>query len=179
MIYTAAINKQYRQINDLVNKISKETGVEKSVVIHFLSTDLERIFNNKIQIHTLSLKNLDTNFNELLVKEQQLIQAIDKKKSDIKDAKGRILKLNEDYENKLNQLEELQIQLIELRSKFKNISSSLSELEKDKKHVEYKTMMKSHHLKEKSDFQSIKIGWILSVFTLIAIIIATLLILNK
>ncbi len=179
MNFTTATYRQNRQIAALVDKLSKETGVEKSVVLHFLYTDLERIYNNKIQVHTASLKIIETEFKELLSKEQQLIKARDKKTNDFKTAQSKIAELTAEFEQKSNQLTEVQDQLTELRKRLTSLSSELTGLEKEKKHVEYKTMMKSHSIKEKSDFSFKKLGWILTAFTIIAIIIATLLILKK
>jgi len=115
----------------------------------------------------------------LLFKEQQLIKAIDKKDADFKTAQSHITQLTADFEQKTNQLSDVQNQLTELRSKLKDLSSNLAGLEKEKKQVEYKTMMESHSIKEKSDFSFKKFGWILTAFTIIAIIIAIILILNK
>jgi chromosome segregation ATPase len=179
MNFTTSTYRQNRQIAALVDKLSKETGVEKSVVLHFLYTDLERIYNNKIQVHTASLKSTETEFRDLLFKEQQLIKAIDKKDADFKTAQSHITQLTADFEQKTNQLSYVQNQLTELRSKLKDLSSNLAGLEKEKKQVEYKKMMKIHSIKEKSDFSFKKLGWILTAFTIIAIIIAIILILNK
>jgi len=179
MNFTTSTYRQNRQIAALVDKLSKETGVEKSIVLHFLYTDLERIFSNKIQVHTASLKSTETEFRELLLKEQKLIAAIDKKASDFQTTQKHISQLTAEFEQRTKQLSEVQNQLTELRSKLTDLSSNLAGLEKEKKQVEYKTMMKSHSIKEKSDFSFKKLGWILTAFTIIAIIIATLLILNK
>lgn len=179
MNFTTATYRQNRQIDALVDKLSKESGVEKSVVLHFLYTDLERIYNNRIQVHIASLKCTETEFKELLLKEQELIKAIDKKANDFKTVQKHILQINADYEQKTKQFSEVQIQLTELRSKLANLSSNLAGLEKEKKQVEYKTMMKSHSIKEKSDFSFKKLGWLLTAFTIIAILIAILLTLNK
>lgn len=179
MNFTTVTYRQNRKIAALVDQLSKETGVEKSVVFHFLYTDLERIYYNKIHVHTASLKSTETEFRELLFKEQQLTDAIDKKATDFKTALNHISQLTSDLEQKAKQLSDVQNQLTELRNKLTDLSFNLAGLEKEKKQVEYKIMMKSHSLKEKSDYSFKKIGWILTAFTIIAIIIATLLILNK
>ena len=133
MNFTTSTYRQNRQIAALVDKLSKETGVEKSIVLHFLYTDLERIFSNKIQVHTASLKSTETEFRELLLKEQKLIAAIDKKASDFQTTQKHISQLTAEFEQRTKQLSEVQNQLTELRSKLTDLSSNLAGLEKEKK----------------------------------------------
>ena len=76
-------------------------------------------------------------------------------------------------------LVEKKIQLGNFQNKINDLNSNLNSLEKEKKQIEYKIMMKSHSIKEKSNLSYKRIGLILTAFTVIAIIIAILLILNK
>jgi hypothetical protein len=179
MKFTTATHRQNRQIITMVDNLSKATGVERSVVLHFLYTDLERIYQNKIQVHKAELKIIETEFTELNRKEQQLIQAINKKTVDTSESQKRIAELTIALEQKTKFYSEIQIQLVELRKKISELNMNISVLDKEKSQIEYNVMMKNHFIKEKTSISSKTIGWILTVFTFIAVIIAIFLILNK
>jgi len=171
--------KQNRQLNNLIDKISTETGVEKSVIVHFLLVDLNRIYTDKIFIHAAKLKSTEHDFFDLSQKEKQLLQKIEKRDKEISESQKIINELNSRIETTQLKYTEIQEALKELRNKYNDLNLNLSTLEKEKKQVEFNVMMKSHSIKEKYDVHFKTIGWILTGFTILGIIIAIILILKK
>lgn len=179
MNFTTATYRQNRQIVLLVEKLSKETGVEKSIILHFLLTDLQRIYDNKIHVHSATLKTIENEFKELNLKEQNLVKKIERKAIEVNSFQNQITALKVCLEDKMILYSESQNQLNELQKKLEELNSNLTELENEKKQIQYKVMMKSHSLKEMSDFSLKKLGWLLTAFTIIAVLIAIILIIKK
>ncbi len=55
-------NKDSALIADIVSKIAVSTGVEKNVIYHFIAVDLEKIHQEKINVHSTRLKTLEDEF---------------------------------------------------------------------------------------------------------------------
>jgi len=179
MNFSQSSSKHTREISLLVDKLSKETGVEKSIVYYFLINDLERIFKEKIQIHLAKLNCLETEFNELNHADQLLIQKITRKENEISIIQQKTTELKQKIQQNENQLSSLQVELADLTKKFNEINKILTSANNEKKQIEYDVMMKNHSLNEKTNFSFKKLGLALSIFTIIAIIIALILILKK
>lgn len=179
MNFSQSNSNQNRKISLLIGKLSKETGVDKSIVYYFLINDIERIYTEKIQIHLTKLNSLETEFNELNQADQLLIQRIKKKENEISIIRQKTTELNQKIQLNENQLSSLQVELANLHTKLSEITKNLVSANNEKKQIEYNLMMKNHSLNEKTNFSFKKLGWGLSIFTIIAIIIALILILKK
>ena len=138
---------QNKKISSLTDKISKELGVDKSIILHFICIDLERIYFNKLNIHNIKLKNFENEFAVLGNKESELKRSVENKINQIASLQNSIQNLSVLLGEKEKILVEKKIQLGNFQNKINDLNSNLNSLEKEKKQIEYKIMMKSHSIK--------------------------------
>jgi len=171
-------SKANKKLFDLITKICIELNIDESVAIHFISRDLERIYNN-VHIDDIKLNQLENEIKKQLQEETDLKQEIEKKEALIKNLAIKITVLSASCDEKAELLENRRQELFNLTKKVNELNSSLNEIEKQKKKSAYELIIKNHAIKTKSNSSFKKINIILSFFTVIAIIIAIFLILHK
>lgn len=179
MIFNSAASKQKKNIDNLINKISKELGVEVLLVLHFIYTDLERLYKNKLGIHKLKLSALENEFTQLTAHENQLRQQITDREQQIVDITQAINDSEKRLEVRTSELEMERIKLNTLQARLKEINTELHSVNTEKKKAEYDVMIQLHSLKEKSSVSFKKMGWVLTFLTVLGILIAIFLIINK
>ena len=168
--------KLNKQIASTINKISKELGVDKTIVQHFVQADLERVYYDKLSIHLTKLKILENQFNDLNNRQNQLEQLVKTTISQVEITEVNIKKLEALLKEKEVILSEKKIGLNELQKKLNEINLNIGQVEKIKKTTDYKILMKIHTVEKTSSVSFKRVGWILTAFTIIAIIIAIILI---
>lgn len=171
--------RQNKQIASLIKKIAKELRVERAIVQHFVCTDLERIYSEKLYIHIAKLNILDTQFDELIRRQNQLEQSVKEKEKQLERTNTSVHTVESLLKEKEKILIEKKMILSELQNKLNEINSNIGGVEKTKKTIEYKLLMKKHTVEKQTSTRFKLIGWILTVFTIIAIIIAIILIKHK
>lgn len=171
--------KLQKQIDFLMNAISKDLKVDKSIILHFLCIDLERIYNEKIQVHKLHLISFEKEFKELNKKELELKAIIENTKFKIESSENTIVQLSNKLIEKEAHLKNLKNQVAELKLKINELNNVVIGIEKEKKQFDFNFMMKNHSNKEKTQKSNKRLNWLLTSFTIIAIIIAILIIKMK
>lgn len=179
MIFNSATGKQKKNIDNLINKISQELGVEVLLVLHFLYTDLERLYKNKLDVHNLKLSALENEFTQLTAHENQLKKKITDQEQQIVDVTQAVNEAEKKLDIRASELEAENSKLNGLRARLQKIDAEIDSVITEKKKVEYDVMMQLHSLKEKSNASFKKMGWVLTFLTVLGIVIAIFLIINK
>ena len=172
-------SKYTKKIDQLIKAISKELEIEESFILHFITVDLENIYNSKVAIHRLQLNTLRNEFDLLLKRERQLKNSIDETTRQIENTSSGINIFVNKIKEKTKLLEQRKNELETLHKKLDEIEMEIASIENQKKHIEYNSMMKSHSIKEKSDKSFKYIKLYLTLITIVAIIIVSLIILLK
>ena len=172
-------SKYNKKIDQIIKSMAKELEIDESFILHLMCSDLENIYNNKIVVHHLRLNSLRNEYDVLKIREKQLKNSIEEKNKQIENASSGISGYLNKIKEKTNQLEQQKNELEILKKKFSEIEMEYASLEKQKKQIEYDIMMKSHSVKEKSDGSFKYIKLYLTLITIVAIIIVSLIILLK
>lgn len=171
--------KVEKQFSELITKIGTEMNIDNSIIIHFINNELERIYKLKLPTNETKLVELENEIRTKLKTEQELKQELSEKENQLKKITDKIEGFSSDIKTKTSLIELKQNELAELQSKLSEINSELSDIEKNKKKVEYDLMINSHSIKSKKDSSFKRLNLILFIMTIIAVIIAVLIILNK
>lgn len=144
--------------------------------MHFINTDLERLYQEKLPIHSLRLGFLDAEMAKLADRENALLEELRAKETHLQAASSRIDTGSVSLKKKSEHLEKVleDIKVLELR--IAELDASIRDASLTKRHREYDFMMKSHRQRELTDKASQVTRAMLLIFTLIAIAIAAALI---
>jgi len=169
--------KMKKKLNSLIGAISKETDVEKSIIYHFIVSDLESIYRNKIAIHKLKLDSINKDFADLESLEKKLEKDISLITNKIVTLENEISTKTNSLQNQSEIIKEKQNKLIDVNQKLSLLKKESNSIDKDLKKGEYDIMM-SKHKKSKSSSKNKFNTLIVTVCTIIGIIVALILILK-
>jgi chromosome segregation ATPase len=202
------MRKNRKKVIELISKLAKDLKIEDSTIWYFLAIDLERIIDERLNIHSTQLSQLENEMVELAVKEKELINKLDlqerqliSKKEDVltkTNAKKKNLEIIENEKNKkidslISEIERLnrnidslnekivtkKNEIVELRGKLDTIESEYNNEVKEEKKIRYNIMMSFHKFKEQSSLSNKFVKISLYVFTFLGILIALYFILTK
>ncbi len=171
--------KESIRFTEFLDRICKELNIDKSVALHFINYDLERICNDRFPIDNIQLSQLENEIKKRIKTETELQQEIEKKESIIKKISTRIDSLTSSLKEKTELLSTQEQKVSELQTKLNALKEQLKDTDKKKKLLDYDVMMKNHSVKEMNDkpFRYLKL--FLVFISILAIIIVTILIYYK
>ena len=172
-------NQNKKRVIELVELISKELQIDNALIYYFLISDLERILREKIQLHKNKLKVLELECDNLNEKENSLLRSITIKERDISIFETKIANLKEKLIKIENQYATLQSELIELETQLKDVTKKVEITNTQVKQNNYNLIMKKHKINEKTNLSLKTLSWVLTLFTVIAVILTLILILKK
>ena len=168
--------RQKKTFATLVSRISTAIGLEASVILHFINTDLERLCQEKLPIHSLRLGVLDAEVTRLANRENALLEELRAKETHLQAASSRIDTASASLKKKSEHLEKVLEDIKVLQVRIAELDASIRDAALTKRQLEYDLMMKSHRRRELTDRASRLTRAMLLLFTLIAIAIAAVLI---
>lgn len=169
-------SKQERKFSILLKNISLQLNIEKSSILYFLNNSLEKIYEEKLQVPLLKLKELESQFEILSQRETDLKNEAIKITELIDNVNKNIERQNLLITEKSTVLTQKQEDLNSLTKKINEIKADIQLAEKNIKQTNYNILVKNSSLKEKVNKDSKYNALILTIFSLIGIIIALLII---
>ncbi|MBD1364569.1 hypothetical protein IDJ77_12185 [Mucilaginibacter sp. ZT4R22] len=176
IMFIGNTTKSYKLFFDLITKISKDLNIDKSVTMYFVNSDLERIFNNKINIDRTKLVQLEIEVKTHIKSETEIQSEISKNNFLLESISKRIEESSVMLKTKIDSYQLKENELNVLNSKISDLNIRLKEIEQKIKIAKYDVMVKGHSLKEQSDLTYKYLKIFLVIATILGVLIATFLI---
>jgi len=167
---------QKKTLATIVTRLSRATDLDEAIIVHFIIAELERLYHEGVRVHESRLSLLENEIQKRVQAERGIVASVRRKEEAFRVAAARLEKANATLDSKSAALTETLQELEVLRLKLAELDATLARANKDRAEVQYSFMMKSHRSRGQTDTAERINRWILAIFTLIAVAIATYLV---
>lgn len=167
---------QRRELTQLVSKLAASLNVDRSMIFTAIADDVARMLGDPLQNPTLRLRTLESELREICAQEGQLLWNLRKIDGNLREAKVRLAKTSQDIETRTQQLATLVQEERQLRERLTALNETLRQAGKTKADLRFQAILAGQRQRERNGSSERRIRILLVLFTVIGVIIATILI---